>query len=54
MSESMANQTYRAFNFPHHVTTYLSLYYAARYTTLKTYHEWDWYLMRAAGRTPTP
>ena len=35
----MANATYRAFNFPHHVTTYLSLYYAARNTQLKTYTE---------------
>ena len=37
MNEGMANATYRAFNFPHHVTTYLSLYYAARNTQLKTY-----------------
>ena len=59
-----ATQTYRAFNFPHHVTTYLSRYYAARYTTLKNYaaryttlktsHELDWYVMVAAGQTPTP
>ena len=51
MSESMANATYRAFNFPHHVTTYLSLYYAARNTKLKTNQPWDWYLMRAANTT---
>ena len=51
MSESMANATYRAFNFPHHVTTYLSLYYSARNTELKTYRSWDWYLMRAANTT---
>jgi len=51
MTESMANATYRAFNFPHHVTTYLSLYYAARNTKLETYQEWDWYLMRAANTT---
>ena len=38
MSEAMANETYRAFNFPHHVTTYLSLYYAARYTTVREPH----------------
>ena len=42
MSETMANSTYRAFNFPHHVTTYLSLYLAARNTDVKTYHNWDW------------
>jgi len=51
MTESMANATYRAFNFPHHVTTYLALYYAARNTELKTNHPWDWYLMRAANTT---
>lgn len=51
MSESMANATYRAFNFPHHVTTYYALYLAARHTTLKTYRSWDWYLMRAANTT---
>jgi len=51
MTESMANATYRAFNFPHHVTTYLALYYAARNTELKTAHSWDWYLMRAANTT---
>ena len=51
MMEAMAVKTTRTFNYPHHVTTYLSLYYAARYTTLKTYHEWDWYLMRAANTT---
>merc|ERR1712125_213662 len=51
MSENMANATYRAFNFPHHVTTYLSLYYAARNTDLVTYKPWDWYLMRAANTT---
>jgi len=51
MSEAMANTTYRAFNFPHHVTTYLSLYYAARNTGLATYQAWDWYLMRAANTT---
>jgi hypothetical protein len=33
------------------VTTYLSLYYAARNTELKTYQTWDWYLMRAANTT---
>jgi hypothetical protein len=42
---------YRAFNYPHHVTTYLALYYAARHTTLKTRMKWDWYLMRAANTT---
>lgn len=51
MTESLANATYRAFNFPHHVTTYLALYYAARNTELKTNHKWDWYLMRAANTT---
>ena len=42
MTETMANNTYRVFNFPHHVTTYLALYYAARNTLLKTYKSWDW------------
>lgn len=51
MTESLANSTYRVFNFPHHVTTYLALYYAARHTTLSTYKPWDWYLMRAANTT---
>ena len=51
MMEYMANSTKRLFNIPHHVTTYLALYYAARNTKLKTYHAWDWYLMRAANTT---
>ena len=51
MTEDLSNATYRVFNVPHHVTTYLALYYAARFTTLKTYQTWDWYLMRAANTT---
>ena len=48
MSEGISNATYRAFNFPHHVTTYLALYLAARNTLLPTYQTWEWYLTRAA------
>ena len=51
MMEYMANSTKRLFNMPHHVTTYLALYYAARNTEAKTYRAWDWYLMRAANTT---
>lgn len=51
MMERMAETTTRTFNYPHHVTTYLALYYASRFTTLKTYKPWDWYLMRAANTT---
>ena len=36
MMEYMANSTKRLFNLPHHVTTYLALYYAARNTNAKT------------------
>ena len=51
MSEGEANATYRAFNFPHHTATYYALYNAARYTSLKTYQHWSWYLHRAANTT---
>jgi len=40
MSEGLANATYRAFNFPHHVTTYFALYLAARNTELQTVQTW--------------
>ena len=51
LSRYMANSTQRLFNMPHHVTTYLALYYAARNTEARTYRSWDWYLMRAANTT---
>ena len=52
MTETMANSTYRAFNYPHHCASYYNMYRIARYhDKLTTYQPWQWYLERAANST---
>jgi len=51
MSEGMANDTYRSFNYPHHTASYYAMYRVARNTNMKTYQSWQWYLHRAANTT---
>jgi len=52
MSESLANETDRVFNLPHHTASYYGMYRVARYhSNLITYQPWQWYLERAANTT---
>ena len=49
MTEGVANATYRAFNYPHHTSSYWAMYHVARnYNKIKTERTWQWYLWRAA------
>ena len=50
MTETMANATYRGFNYPHQISSYWAMYHVARHTTLPTVRDWHWYLYRA-GKT---
>ena len=50
MTETMANATYRGFNYPHQISSYWAMYHVARHTTLPTARDWHWYLHRA-GKT---
>ena len=48
MVESMANATYRGFNYPHQAASWYAMYRVARnYDLLATYQPWDYYLYGA-------
>ena len=48
MTELLANQTYRAYNYPHQTAVYWAMYRVARhYDGMTTRMSWAWYLERA-------